>query len=298
MRIVVLGANGLLGSAIVAGAVGRDWSVVGTFHTEAPDLDVEFRQLDIRQDDRFADLVDRVDPDAVVNCAAITDVDQCETELELANEVNGEAPGRLARVCANHGVEFCHLSTDYVFDGQTDERYTEAADPDPIQAYGESKLAGEQAVMAASGEPLVPRVSFLYGVHAASGALHGFPKWVRNRLRRDAVTPLFDDQSITPTRSGQAASVILDLLELNADGLYHVASRSCVTPREFGEAVCHRMAADRSLLQATSMDSVDRPARRPRYTCLDVARLEDELGDRQPTLAEDLDAIDEVLSSI
>lgn len=292
MQVVVTGANGLLGSGVVATADARDWPVTGTYHTEAPELGATLHKLDIRRTDRFDDLVDRLDPDAVVNCAAFTDVDACESEPELAHDVNGRAPGQLADVCAAHGISFCHVSTDYVFDGESDRRYPETAETNPVQVYGASKLAGERAVAAAVESPLVVRASFLFGVHGATGALVGFPSWVSGRLRDGTETPLFNDQSVTPTRSGQAAAVILDLLDAGAGGIYHVASRSCVTPYEFGAAVCRRMGADEARLRSASMDSVERPASRPRHTCLDVCRVEGELGRRQPTLAADLDAIE------
>lgn len=113
----------------------------------------------------------------------MTDVDSCETNTELARQVNGSTPGSLASVCHRRGISFCHVSTDYVFDGQSRQPYAEDDETEPIQTYGESKVAGEKAVRKSHDSALIVRVSFLYGCHGASGSLIGFPAWVTAQLR-------------------------------------------------------------------------------------------------------------------
>lgn len=291
MRVLVLGANGLLGSNVVAASLDRSWETVGTFHTEKPTLDATLRRADVRATERFVSLLERVEPDSVVNCAAMTDVDACETAPERARSVNGSAPGELARACDARDVAFAHVSTDYVFDGEAETSYDEFAETNPIQVYGESKLAGERAVREAHRDPLLVRLSFVYGVHRATEALTGFPAWVRDRFDAGERTPLFTDQRITPSRAGQAAETILDLLRRREAGTYHVASRTCTTPYEIGVEIGRRMDVPETLLQEGDRSEVDRPARRPTATCLDVNRVETTLGRPQPTLAADIDAI-------
>jgi len=126
-------------------------------------------------------------------------------------------------------------------------------------------------------------------------ALEGFPAWVRDRLTAGEPTPLFTDQHVTPTRAGEAAETILDLLPADANGTVHVAARSCVTPYDVGTAVRERLGADPSLIESGSMADVDRPADRPSNTCLEVDRVQRLLGRAQPTLAVDLDEIDHAL---
>ena len=292
MELLVIGADGLLGSNVAATA--RE-GTVGTYHTERPSLDVPLEQFDVRETDRFRELLAEYEPDAVVNCAAMTDVDGCETDPTEAAGVNAGAPGEIATVCTETGTRFVHVSTDYVFDGTAERPYTESAETGPRQVYGETKLAGEQAVLSAAPDALVPRLSFVYGVHRSTGDLTGFPAWVRDRLEAGEPTPLFTDQHVTPSRAGTVAEMVHDLLAMGASGLVHLACRSCVTPYAFGEAVRRRLGVPDTLLEEGSLTDVDRPATRPAYTCLDVSRAEDLLGEQAPTLDADLSAVSESL---
>ena len=295
MRLLVLGANGLLGSNAVADALARGWECAGTYHSTAPTFETPLHELDVRDSERFATILDTHDFEAVLNCAAMTDVDGCEENPEQARAINGQAPGELASACADRELAFCHVSTDYVFDGRTERRYDESAATNPRQVYGESKLAGERTVKQAHDAPVLARLSFVYGTHGSTGALTGFPAWVSNRLRDGETTPLFTDQHVTPSRAGQAAETLLDLLAAEATGTFHVTGRSCITPFEFGEQVRKRLTdsvdVPAELLTEGSQSAVDRPAMRPAHTCLDVGRVERTLGREQPTLAADLDSI-------
>jgi dTDP-4-dehydrorhamnose reductase len=312
VTLLVVGASGLLGGNVVATARRRDERVRGTYLTADPAAEsngtvtgsvagtfagegVETVRFDVTggTGTDLGSLLDGVD--RVVDCAAVTDVDACETDPERARAVNAAWPGRLATACAERGIPLCHVSTDYVFGGR-DPPYTEGDDPNPLQVYGETKLAGERAVRDAGAEgpePLVLRVSFLWDVDRTAGTLAGFPAWIASELRAGGTVPLFDDQRVTPTRAGYAARVALDLFDAGSAGTYHVAARDCRTPFEFGERVAARMGADAAgRVERSSMCDLDRPATRPAATCLDVSKLEGELGRDAPTLDEDLEAVE------
>jgi dTDP-4-dehydrorhamnose reductase len=295
MRVLVVGANGLLGSNVVREGQRRGWTVCGTYHSSRPGFDVPLSRFDLGDYDHFDDTLAEHDPDAVLNCAAMTDVDACERNADQAHLLNGEAPGGLASHCAATDVDFVHVSTDYVFDGSARHPYSESADPNPIQAYGASKLAGERSVREEVTAALVARLSFVWGVHRGRDALTGFPAWVRDRLRSGDSVPLFTDQWVTPTRAGQAAATLLDLVERDTSGRYHVACQSCVTPSEFGAVIADSVGRSAELLREGSTSDLDRPASRPSYTCLDVGKVEATLGRSQPTLREDIDAIGDEL---
>ncbi|WP_311173087.1 dTDP-4-dehydrorhamnose reductase [Halobellus ordinarius] len=288
MRLLVVGANGLLGSNVVDAGQQRGWDVCGTYHSTRPAFDVPLAQFDLGDYEEFGNLLEEYEPDVVVNCAAMTDVDGCERDPERAQLLNGDAADGLAAHCDDKEVEFVHLSTDYVFDGTARDPYTEEATPNPVQAYGESKLAGERAVRRESETALLARLSFVWGIHRGTGELTGFPAWVRDQLRSGEAVPLFADQWVTPTRAGQAAETLLDLLAREEGGLYHVACASCVTPYEFGTVIAEEMGADPELLQESSMADVDRAATRPTYSCLDVGNVEEVLDRAQPTVREDV----------
>jgi dTDP-4-dehydrorhamnose reductase len=291
MRLLVVGANGLLGSNVVYAGQQRGWDVCGTYHSTRPAFDVPLSQFSLEAHDEFTEVLDAYDPAVVVNCAAMTDVDACEQYPEQAHVLNGETPGQLAAHCERMDVEFVHVSTDYVFDGAAQTPYVESATPNPIQEYGESKLAGERAVGEESASALLPRLSFVWGLHRSTGKLTGFPAWVRDQLQAGDTVPLFTDQWITPTRAGQAAETVLDLIEREATGRYHIACTSCVTPYEFGEILVERAEASTELLTEGAMADVDRDAARPTNSCLNVTNVESTLGRSQPTLQEDIDAV-------
>jgi len=291
MRLLVTGANGLLGSTLVRQATVAGHSTIAAYHSTEPGIGTEQVQLDITDEKAVERIIGQSDVDAVVNCAAMTDVDGCETATDEAQAVNAVAPERLAERASEQNAQFVHVSTDYVFDGEADTPYTPDAEPAPVQVYGRTKLAGERTVLNTHPEAFVPRLSFVYGRHGATDELTGFPAWVRDQLQAGESVPLFTDQWVTPTRAGQAATTILDALDAKLSGRAHVAARSCVTPFEFGERLAQELDADASLLAQGSTEDIDRTAERPSYTCLDVSKIETALDRAQPTFREDLKAL-------
>lgn len=290
MEVLVLGGNGLLGSAVVAAARARSNPVSLTYHSAAPDFEVPATRQDVRDVDGLGALLDERAPDVVVNCAAMTDVDGCESARDRAFEINADAPGALTAAATGRDVGFVHVSTDYVFDGRRREPYAETADPNPIQTYGESKLAGDRAVLD-HDDALVVRPSFVYGRRGDTGTLEGFPAWVDGKLAAGESVPLFADQWVTPSRAGATAETILDLVEAGESGLFNVACRTCTTPYEFGLEVASLQGYDPDLVQEGSMTDVERDAARPTYSCLDAGLVERTLGRDQPTLEADLRAV-------
>jgi len=291
VSVLIIGANGLVGSSLVRTCLSQGIDVSGSYHTDCPAFDVELFELDIRDTERIREIVVTVAPDAVVNCAAYTDVDGCEENPALARAINAEAPGVLAEVCADRGIPFVHLSTDYVFDGEADAPYSEDNEPNPIQVYGETKLEGERQVFDAELDPIICRLSFVWGRHGATGDLEGFPAWVLDRARNEVSVPLFVDQYVTPTRAGYAANVVLELLEEDVEGVFHVASRDCVTPYEFGRVVIESTGeGNLRLLGKGSLDNVDRSAPRPVYTCLTTTRTATSISSERPVLTDEVSA--------
>ncbi|MFB6179004.1 MAG: NAD(P)-dependent oxidoreductase [Halorientalis sp.] len=291
MCILVVGAGGLLGSNVVLAARDRGHRVVGTYRSSKPSLDAELVELTLPDADRFETLLTEHDPTAVLNCAAMTDVDQCETTPKQAHAVNAVAPGQLASACARSDTPFLHVSTDYVFDGESSTRYSESATPNPIQRYGATKRDGERRVKAAHDDALLIRPSFIYGIHRETDTLTGFPAWVHSELQAGESVTLFDDQRVTPSRARTTAECMLDLLADNASGRFHVAAPTCVTPYEFGERIRTRLGVPSERVERGRLADVDRPAARPEQTCLDVSKVTDRLDESLPSLDTELDVI-------
>ncbi|MFC7021133.1 MULTISPECIES: dTDP-4-dehydrorhamnose reductase [Haloarcula] len=285
MTVLLLGASGLLGSNVALSLHERGWSTVGTFHTSRPDLPVRCKKCDLTERGEFRTLVEDYEPDFVINCAALTDVDGCERHPERAQSINSQVPDRIARVCEESETDLVHFSTDYVFDGQKTEKYGEQDNPNPIQVYGQTKLQGESAIRGRISDALIIRLSFVHGIHRSSEKWIGFPAWVYSELQSGNAPTLVEDQHVTPTRAIQAADTTLDLMKRDQNGVFHVANRDCVTPYEIGQIVMTEMTAGGKIIKV-SREALDTVAARPANSCLDVRKLEQTLGRKQPVLRE------------
>src|ERR1700716_2538663 len=166
-RIVIVGAGGRLGAALVR-EYAKHFDVVGFNHA----------QLDLGAPEQMRATLGGLEFDALINTAAQTNVDRCETHQEEAFAINGDAPGVLAEICARKKARFIHISTDYVFDGEKREPYTEEDEAEPISVYGESKGAGERRALEANERALIVRVSWVFGRDRPS-----FIDWALNQAR-------------------------------------------------------------------------------------------------------------------
>jgi len=235
---------------------------------------VDLPEIDITDPPAVDALLDRLRAqpgslDAIVNCAAWTDVDGAESKRQLAHAVNADGAGNLARGAARIDVPLLHISTDYVFDGVAPldagghaRAYVESDPTGPRSVYGSTKLDGERQVLAASPRHLVVRTAWLYGVDG--------PNFVETMLRlageRDAVQ-VITDQIGSPTWSGHLAPAILGLLERELSGLVHLTGAGEVSWNGFAKEI-FRQADVECLVEAASSEQMARPAPRPAWSAL------------------------------
>jgi dTDP-4-dehydrorhamnose reductase len=265
MRVLVTGAAGLLGQDVLAAASHAGHEVIGLTRGD----------LDITDAAAVEDAIARGRPDAVINCAAWTDVDGAETDVAGALAVNGDAAGNVARAAAARGAWTIHMSSDYVFDGRKREPYVESDPTAPLSAYGRSKLAGEVAVAdAAPAAHTIVRSSWLFG---AGGAC--FPLTIlRLAAERDAIK-VVDDQIGCPTFTGHLATALAELAAWSTRpaGIVHIAGAGSCSWYEFAREIVAQ-AAVRCEVRPCSTDEMPRPATRPAYSVLgserhDIPRL-------------------------
>ncbi len=272
MKLTVIGANGMLGRDLVAAAQEAGHTVHGL---DLPAIDITDPAS-----------VERALPetDAVVNCAAYTQVDKAEEERDLAFRINADGAGILARACASRGVRLLHLSTDYVFSGESDQPWREEDEPAPLNAYGASKLAGEQQVHEARGPSVVVRVESLFGKNGKN-----FVRTIATRLldgqREFRVVA---DQISSPTYTRHAAAGLLRLLESGQNGTVHMTASGHCSWFEFARAIADRLAPD-AVVEPVPSEAYPLPARRPRFSVLYNARFEAWTGTRLPSWREGLD---------
>jgi dTDP-4-dehydrorhamnose reductase len=268
MRMLITGAAGMLGHDVrrVAERAGHELVLV------------DLPELDITDTTAVDQLLDRLygEPgslDAIVNCAAWTDVDGAEEKREAAHAVNADGAGNLARSAARIGVPLLHISTDYVFDGLAPlddagrpRPYVESDPTGPRSVYGSTKLDGERQVLGASREHCVVRTAWLYGVDG--------PNFVATMLRlageRDTVQ-VVDDQIGSPTWSGHLAPAILGLLEREVSGLVHLTGAGEVSWNGFAKEIFRQAEVDCEVEPASS-EQMARPAPRPAYSVLESER--------------------------
>jgi dTDP-4-dehydrorhamnose reductase len=256
----------MLGRAVVAEGRRRSYPVLGLSHAQA----------DLTDPGRLVAWAREFRPELVLNCAAFTVVDACESETEKAMAVNADGVGHAAAAAAAAGAILVHVSSDYVFDGAGSEPYAEDAATGPLSAYGRSKLAGEERALAYE-RSIVVRTSWLFGP--------GGPSFVTTMLRliEGGTNPLrvVDDQVGAPTYTPYLARALWDLAELDArgagdepaTGVVHYRNREPVSWYGFACEIARSWAPEVGVVPVTT-DEFPRPARRPAYSVLSVDRVE------------------------
>lgn len=252
-RILLVGAGGMLGRDLVAALEGRTVTAL----TRA--------ELDVTDADAVDAAVAAAHADVVINATAYTRVDDAESHEDEAFAVNAIAPGLLADAAARHGARLIHISTDYVFDGTATSPYPEAAQRNPVSAYGRTKAEGELRVLAALPDgAAILRTAWLYGEHGAS-----FPRtMLRLATERDTLT-VVDDQRGQPTWSRDLAGRIVELVDLGVPaGIFHATSSGETTWFGCAREVFVLAGLDAERVQPTDSAAFVRPAPRPEYSVL------------------------------
>ncbi len=268
-KIIVVGAGGRLGAALAREYASTD-EVVGFTHS----------QLDLGQLELLRSTLGPLSFDAVVNAAALTNVDYCEDHRAEAMRLNAEAPEALAEICAAKGARFVHVSTDYVFDGDKRAPYTEEDAAEPISVYGESKREGERRVLAVDERALVVRVSWVFGPDRPS-----FVDAILKKARTEEKVSAVADKFSTPTYTLDLADWLRPLLEDDAaGGMLHLANGGECSWQQYAQWAldcCHDCGVP---MRAAKVDEVSLGemtsfvARRPVYTVLGTEKYERMIG--------------------
>lgn len=255
MRVLVTGAAGQLGYEVVEHCAAAGDDVIGLARAQA----------DITSAGAVREALRVARPDVVVNCAAFTAVDRCETEIDTAMAVNGTAVGHLADAADDVGAHLVHVSTDYVFDGRKGAPYHEGDAPNPESVYGRSKLAGERAM---AGRGTIVRTSWLSGAHGPN-----IVKTVLGRASAQAPMAFVDDQWGKPTFTADLAPALRRLASARPGGVFHVTNDRSVSWYGFVREILIEADFDPDLVRPISTAELDppRPAPRPTNSVLENA---------------------------
>ena len=273
LRIGVLGANGQLGQSLVR-SVGASQDLELAFATTRRDFDLS----DLEGVGSWLDAERSRVPDVVVNAAAYTKVDRCESEVEMANQINALAPAEWARQLSRRGVRFLHVSTDYVFSGDGKRPYREDDQADPKTVYGSSKRAGEISVFEADPKALIVRTGWLFGPgrNFVIAILDQAGKRCRGEI--DGPLTVVDDQHGSPTSAADLAEALLELIRRGAaedagvSGLLHLRNAGETTWYAFARAILDQSGFEALEIDPVPTSAFETAAARPAYSVLSCER--------------------------
>jgi dTDP-4-dehydrorhamnose reductase len=260
-KIVVTGSNGQLGSELK--------ELVSSF----PQFQFIFlnrEELSIADKQGVENFFRKYQSSYLVNCAAYTAVDKAESEKELANEINGTAVGILASVCKQYGTKFIHISTDYVFNGTASTPIKETDKVDPVNAYGASKLMGEELALHNNPESIIIRTSWVYSFYGRN-----FVKTMMRLMNEKESIGVVSDQVGSPTYAADLAEAIMQIIVLDKwqPGIYNYSNVGVISWFDFANEIKKLIGAS-CVINSLTTEQFPTPAKRPRYSALDKAKIQ------------------------
>lgn len=278
MKILVTGSNGLLGQKLTA-LIGQDKSIklIATARGKSViPVEGEYYSMDITEPAQVEEVISKTKPDVVIHTAAMTNVDQCETQREACWKANVTAVESLVEVCEKYNIHLIHVSTDFIFDGSRgplDENET----PAPVNYYGESKLAAEVIVQKSKLKWAILRTVLVYGI-TNDMSRSNIVLWVKNSLEQGKTIQVVNDQWRTPTLAEDLAMGCYLAAKKKATGIYNISGKDFLSPFDIAQKTAAFFKLDNSLIKATDSTQFKQPARRPLTTGFIIDKARKELG--------------------
>jgi dTDP-4-dehydrorhamnose reductase len=279
MKILVTGANGLLGQKLVKLLSANDEIQLMATARQQPSIPEgrgSFHRLDIEDEKQVNSLIDALKPSVIINTAAMTQVDDCELHREKCWKANVTSVQYLVNACAFHNAHLIHVSTDFIFDG-THGPLTEEEKPSPVNYYGESKLAAEKIIQASTISWAILRTVLVYGV-TPDMSRSNIVVWVKKSLEQGKTIQVVNDQWRTPTLAEDLAMGCYLAAIKKAKGIYNVSGRDFMSPYDIAIKTAEFFKLDKSLIKPTDSNQFKQPARRPLTTGFIIDKAKRELG--------------------
>lgn len=278
MNILIAGSNGLLGQSVSKMFLREtDHNILLTSAEGESYLyeRAEYRQLDITKKDELKKAASAFSPDLIINCAAFTNVDLCETERELSWKLNVDGVKNLIIAARMNDARIIHFSTDYVFDGRNGP-YSEDDMPNPLSFYGREKLASENALKASDVSHAIVRTLVIYGT--GRNVKQNFALWLIDKLSNNEMINVVTDQISNVTMVEDLAVGTMRIAERGCTGIYNIAGPDILSRYDFAHRLCEVFGFDKGLVRPITTDKLNQPAPRPMRSGLTILKAQTELG--------------------
>ncbi len=293
-KVLITGSNGLLGQKLIYQLIGYpDYQVFATSRGKNRTLvkkRYEYIPLDITDEQEVQETFEYVQPDVVINAAAMTNVDACEDDKEGCWKLNVEAVQYLVSACEKYNSHLIHVSTDFIFDGKSGP-YTEESEPNPLSYYGESKLAAEEIVKKSLCKWSIARTVLVYGV-VDNMSRSNIVLWAKGALESGKPLTVVDDQFRTPTLAEDLAHGCILIAQKQAEGVYNITGDDYMCIIDLVKKVAQYYQLDVNLVKAISSSSLNQKAARPPKTHLLLDKAKRELGYNPSSFEEGLSILD------
>lgn len=278
MKLLIPGVSGLLGINLAQETMS-EYEVVGIERGKLQNAPFDVIHQDLSDALAIEKILDSQKPNYVINCVALANLEDCEDNPELAKQVNVDLPRQMARACKAKNIPFVHISTDAVFDGESDEFYTEEDKPNPLSVYAKTKLDGEWAVLTENPEALVARVNF-YGW--SLNGKRSLAEFFYNNLTNNKSMSGFTDVLFCPMLVNDTARILIKMLKKELKGLYHVVGPQAMSKYQFGVEIARKFRLKESEITPKSVSFSGLIAKRSNNLSLSTRKLSTDLGESLP----------------
>jgi dTDP-4-dehydrorhamnose reductase len=285
VKLLITGASGLLGINLAMETM-TEHEVIGVDRGRLRSVPFQLIQTDFIQSHKLNAILDSTNPDWLINCAALANLEACEKHPDQARQLNADFPAELASACAKRQIKFVQLSTDAVFDGTRAGMYTEEDEPNPQGVYSQTKLAGELAVQQANPSAIIARVNFFGWSLSGRRSLGEF---FVNNLSEGRNVNGFTDVIFCPMWVNHLSRTLVEMLEKDLHGLYHVVGAQAMSKYQFGVEVARKFGLRSSLIEPQSVERSALTAKRSHNLWLSVHKLSTALGHEIPEFSTGLD---------
>ena len=285
-KILVTGSAGLIGTQIVKDLLDNHKQVYSCYNKTKPELGI-ITHLDLTKKDDIVNTMNRIKPDVVIHLGAMTDVELCETETELAKKINTDATEILALESEKYNTFFVYMSTDYVFDGKVGMK-KENDKTNPINFYGKSKLDGERVFKKITTPNVIVRTSTPFGLHSKKIS---FPIWVKKNLELEKEISVVVNQYTSPSYVPNISKMIIEIMERKITGIIHLAGATKISRYDFAVQISKIINANKQFLKLIKMDQMDWKAQRPADSSLSVSKANKILKNKPEKIEDSLKSL-------